>query len=177
MKSKGFTLGELLVVLALITILAGLSVPAVFHIQRSLRQTELDARAEIIYMAVQNRMMQLYASGNNHILEQEQTYYLRKGTELADKIVTDGVLEAELLGDDVHWVIELIPYIYGENQQDEVGLVSASVNAVYYSEKDTDVSLEPDPMFDSYRSKRERLSGGAQIGYYGMTVPDETDGE
>lgn len=173
LNSKGFTLGELLIVLALITILAGLAVPTVTHIQRSLRQTELDSKAEIIYMAVQNRMMQLYASGNNDLLDSDQVFYLRKGTELADKIITKDVLEAELLGDEVHWVIELVPYNSGNDQ----GSMGASVNAVFYSEKGADVSGEPDFIFDSYRSKRERQASGAWIGYYGMAVQEETDGE
>ena len=60
--NSGFTMVELLTVIAIL--LVGLiAVFSLSKLRRSLRQHELDARAEIIYVAAQNRMAELRAAG------------------------------------------------------------------------------------------------------------------
>ena len=60
---KGFTLAELLMTVAILLIVFALAVPAIFAIQRNLRQKELDSKAEIIYTAVQDKLTELYSKG------------------------------------------------------------------------------------------------------------------
>ena len=52
----GFTLAELLVVVAIITILAGVSFVAVLRYQSRLRRLEMDQTAKEIFLAAQNRL-------------------------------------------------------------------------------------------------------------------------
>lgn len=61
---KGFTLAEMLMTVAIIVIVFALAVPAIFAIQRNLRQKELDDKAKVIYTAVQDRLTELYTKGN-----------------------------------------------------------------------------------------------------------------
>ena len=53
-KKSGFSMAEVLAVVAILAILAALATPNLVKMQRDLRQKELDAKAETIYLAVQN---------------------------------------------------------------------------------------------------------------------------
>ena len=53
-KNSGFSLGELLITVAILVVLMAVALPAVLQTQKNLRQKELDAKAEIIYVAAQN---------------------------------------------------------------------------------------------------------------------------
>lgn len=61
--NSGFTMVELLTVIAILLLVGLIAVFSLSKLRRSLRQHELDARAEIIYVAAQNRMAELRASG------------------------------------------------------------------------------------------------------------------
>lgn len=61
--NSGFTLVELLTVIAILLLVGLIAVFSLSKLRRSLRQHELDARAEIIYVAAQNRMAELRAAG------------------------------------------------------------------------------------------------------------------
>ena len=63
-NNRGFTLGELLIVVAIIVTLSALALSNLFQIQKTLRQKELDAKAETIYIAAQNQLVKLRYSGN-----------------------------------------------------------------------------------------------------------------
>ena len=60
---RGFTLTEVLLALAILIILLALAMIPISRHQRSIRQSELDSKAETIYLAAQNRLSQLQASG------------------------------------------------------------------------------------------------------------------
>ena len=61
--NRGFTLSEVLIAVAILIVLMGLAMIPIARHQRDLRQTELDAKAETVYQAAQNRLSQLLASG------------------------------------------------------------------------------------------------------------------
>ena len=59
---RGFTLTEVLLALAILIILLALAMIPISRHQRNIRQTELDSKAETIYLAAQNRLSQLQAT-------------------------------------------------------------------------------------------------------------------
>lgn len=62
-KRSGFTMMEMMITLAIMTILFGLAVPAVAQIQKNLEMSRLNSYAKDVYLAAQNRLMSLKATG------------------------------------------------------------------------------------------------------------------
>ena len=171
---RGFTLTEGLLALAILIILLALAMIPISRHQRNIRQSELDSKAETIYLAAQNRLSQLQASGrsdeygkdratalNNIPWDAEQDkyttstlYYVTSAAKSTDTSAAGSILpreqvEAELW--DANWVIEYDPG-------------SGSVYAVFYSEKPMQYSFDA---FNPLRSRDRRVQEGATVGYYG----------
>lgn len=176
---RGFSLMEMLVTVLILVILFALAMIPISKIQKDLRQTELDSRAEMIFSAVQNRMTRLQAAGQDSYYQptggvgvtklnmipkdaDEKNY---KETTLAyvtsaDKNDKDSAAswiypETEAEADlwDGNWVVEFDPS-------------SGSVYAVFFSREDMDYTPKDfDDLELRYRDKR--LEKGAKIGYYG----------
>ena len=183
-KRSGFTMVELLLVIAILGVLFSLAVGGLLETRKKLRQQELDAKAEIIYAAAQNRVAELRAAGYGDRLTDGKTYalnpmaqpegvqvdvtntprfYYVKSEEkedsryLAGEILPETCVDPELWGN--HWLIEY---------NGDTGLVYA----VFYSETQ-DIPTEGDTTTDGrkeLRSRAGRLSAGAQIGYYGGDI-------
>ena len=81
---RGFSLMEMLVTVLILVILFALAMIPISKIQKNLRQTELDSRAEMIFSAVQNRMTRLQAAGQDSIVGTV------KGQDLLAAAVTQG---------------------------------------------------------------------------------------
>lgn len=196
-KTQGFSLAEVLMTVAILLILLALIVPAVFVLQKNLRQKELDSKAETIYMAVQERLTDLYSSGaidtynpathtditgigvvpgdydeevQSVVLDSDSVYALVSGRVSANAIVNDEVLDSALKNG--HFVVEYIPYV--KSLEGNRQLTAATVYAVYYSEDREDVSAsyyDGNTISDRYnralRDKSGRLKDGAKVGYYG----------
>lgn len=76
---RGFTVQEMLLVVLLFAILAGLAIPGVVALQRSLHMKKLDEFARQIYVAAQNELTNMKASGRLEMLSAELE---RQGTKL-----------------------------------------------------------------------------------------------
>ena len=153
-KTQGFSLAEELMTVAILLILLALIVPAVFMLQKNLRQKELDSKAETIYMAVQERMTDLYSSGaidtynpathtditgigavpgdydeevQSVVLDADSVYALVSGRVSTNAIVNDEVLDSALKNG--HFVVEYIPYV--KSSEGNRQLTAATVYAVY----------------------------------------------
>ena len=59
----GFTLAEVLGAVAVLIVLFALLVPALSNLQRDLRQKDLDSKAEIMFLAAQNKLSAMRSSG------------------------------------------------------------------------------------------------------------------
>lgn len=174
---RGFSLMEMLVTVLILVILFALAMIPISKIQKNLRQTELDSRAEMIFSAVQNRMTRLQAAGQDSYYQPTGTIGVErlnmipadaekknyKDTTLAyvtsaDKNNKDSAAswiypETEAEADlwDGNWVVEFDPS-------------SGSVYAVFFSRED--MKYTPDG-FNDLRYRDNRLEKGAKVGYYG----------
>ena len=196
-NKNGYTLSEILMVVAIVSVLLALAIPAVFTIQKNLRQREMDSKAEIIYTAVQNKITELYTSGKSDVymsdalkelgaipkdadgdINEDGVYYFTSSSSLVSDLVGEDVLDANITGT---FVVEVIPYAYrevGETKQ----LTAPSVYAVFYSESD-DYNLEniyelnrldDNTFLSKYRAKKaNRISlTSGYLGYYGGGLAD-----
>ena len=174
---RGFSLMEMLVTVLILVILFALAMIPISKIQKNLRQTELDSRAEMIFSAVQNRMTRLQAAGQDsyyqptsgvgveklNMIPKDADEEKYKDTTLAyvtsaDKNNKDSAAswiypETEAEADlwDGSWVVEFDPS-------------SGSVYAVFFSREDMNYTPES---FKDLRYRDKRLENGAKIGYYG----------
>ena len=70
-SKRGFTLQEMLLVIAIFAILAGLAIPGVIALQRSLHMKKLDEYARQIYVAAQNELTEMKSSGRLELFAKE----------------------------------------------------------------------------------------------------------
>lgn len=170
-NNSGFTLSEVLIAVAILIVLMGLAMIPITRHQRDLRQTELDAKAEIVYHAAQNKLSELLANGrisdcyaedlqplNNTPLDAAERktslYYVTSAAKTGEGSAAAAILPKDQVDRqlwDNHWVIELDP-------------ASGSVYAVFYSEKNLTYDFDS---FNPLRFRDGRLSAGATVGYYG----------
>ncbi len=176
-QSRGFTLMETMVVVGIIMILLAIGIPSLLALRKNLRQKELDSKAQIIYVAAQNRIAELQAAGYKSLylydsgstngvhqlgyLPQDSDdedlqpdtlcYVLSQDKELtgraAGELLPRSSVDAELW--DNHWRIEYNP-------------LSGSIYGVFYSE-----AGEIPSEVNALRLKKGRLNAGAKVGYYG----------
>ena len=77
---RGFTMMEMMGAVAILAIVALISVPPLMHMARQLRMMQLDAEAQQIYNSVQNRLSALKASGQAPLLFGEESLAASKVT-------------------------------------------------------------------------------------------------
>ena len=185
----GFTMSELLIVVAIVIVLFAVAILSLVTIQKNLRQKELDSKAEIIYVAAQNRMSELRAGGYESLYQAAAGK--DNGVEKLDLIPLDAPDEDEedaITKDTLYYIVSgdradpekaasavlLVSSVDAELWNNhwviEYDPASGSVYGVFYSEQEIK-SNEATTSLPSYlnrmRVRRTRLSDGARIGYYG----------
>ena len=188
-QRAGFALTELLIVVAVLIVLMGIALLSVTAIRKNLRQKELDSKAEILYVAAQNRMAELRAAGYDGLYQYRadagngvKKVGLTPRDVAPDTDLSDDSLcyveSALKTGDAGEMLSNAADAVLPESAVDlelwnnqwhiEYDPDSGSVYGVFYSETDaipTDMQA-----LDLLRVKGNRLSGGAVVGYYGGDV-------
>ena len=184
--SRGFTITETLVAVAILTVLMALAVPNLLNLRKTLRQTELDAKAETIYIAAQNQLVRLRTGGNARIYEDSTNalpespsdaigidengeeivralYFAYPGETVGDAIMTADTIDNAVL--EKYWIIE-----YDK--------ANGNVYAVYYSEERNIVSdyLRSWEQYDLLRDRDARIDDGSVVGYYGGDIVSSSSG-
>lgn len=185
--NSGFTLVELLAVVAILLLVGLIAVFSLNKLRRTLRQHELDAKAQIIYVAAQNRLAELRAacqealcingfdnSGSivhkmeydpRHMDESAKNtdfyYLLVNDTSYKSQTAATALLPSSAVDQELwngYWCIEFAP---------ETG----SIYAVFYSET---TLPDHDDLNTSYRNFNYRLKT-ASVGYYGGDIAQTQD--
>lgn len=179
-STNGFSLLEMMVTVAVIVVLFALAMIPISKLQRDIRQTELDSRAEMIFTAVQNRMIRLQAAGQSDVYQSDKADVTKLKTEPSDAD-TDETEEARTLvyvtsgskADPNSAAAWLYPETEAEAELWNGGWVveydakGGSVYAVFYSREPMTYTEDTEKKFNELRVRRNRVSAGARIGYYG----------
>ena len=195
-KNTGFTMMEILVVVGIILALLAVSVPGIIRLRKTLRQRELDSKAEVLYMAAQSRMTQLRTGGFGELYGKmpedavtktsdlepgtvvNGVQYVRKDIVPADAVNDQGQAEnlCYVVSDEGEAAYQILPQenvdkdLWSGSWIVEFDPETGVVYAVFYSESSllVDTSVEAATAdLDSQRVKSQRLSKGAKVGYYG----------
>ena len=185
----GFTMSELLIVVAIVIVLFAVAVLSLVTIQKNLRQKELDSKAEILYVAAQNRMSELRAGGYESLYRYDENK--DNGVAKVGLIPLDAPEEDEedaITKDTLCYVVSADRVAVGkaaasvlpESSVDaelwnnhwviEYDPESGSVYGAFYSEEEItsgDVSTTLPTYLNRMRVRQTRLRNGAKIGYYG----------
>lgn len=185
----GFTMSELLIVVAIVIVLFAVAVLSLVAIQKNLRQKELDSKAEILYVAVQNRMSELRAGGYESLYQYDENKNngvakvglipLDAPEEDAEDAITKDTLCYVVSADRVtagKAAASVLPEssvdaeLWNNHWVIEYDPESGSVYSAFYSEEEItsgDVSTTLPTYLNRMRVRQARLRNGAKIGYYG----------
>lgn len=172
-SQQGFTLMELLTTVGILVALFALVMIPATQIRREIRQTELDSRAEMVFMAVQNRMTQLQASGQSGVYQTGAAKLgliprdAEKGKYTEDDLVYVTSRDKTAADSPAYWIYPeegAEPELWNGNWVVEYDPASGSVYAVFWSE--TAMNYTPES-FNELRYRNKRLKNGALVGYYG----------
>ncbi len=166
-RRAGFTLAEILVAVAILTILLALAVPNVLAYYRRLKLAELDDSARAIFMAAQNRMTAMINAGEMEKLTPNGTTgigsltvsFLEKGS--TGELLPAGSIESDLA--QGNYIIEYFPE-------------SGAVYAVFFTDDKDGIKDYP----GSYktlqsRGRTDRLEKKPLVGYYGDSEERQID--
>jgi len=168
-KISGFTLIEVLLTIAIITIVMAVTIPVVFDLRSSLQMHQLDASARHIFIASQNQLTALRNSGDlsafsavTPLLEEPSDY---TGTDwlslsyLSSSEPSHAAALSLLLPDG-----SVDSTIKNGNYVVELDLNSGSIYAVFYSEESCVYTS------DLPRERKARAANTPLVGYYGGNV-------
>lgn len=174
-NTNGFSLLEMMVTVVVIVVLSALAMIPISKMQKDIRQTELDSRAEMIFTAVQNRMTRLQAAGQSDVY--------KSGREGVKELTSDSVSAEDneqrtlvyVTSDSKDTPDSAAAWLYPETEAEaelwnanwvvEYDAKGGSVYAVFYSKES--MSAYSAQELNNLRDRRNRVSAGAKIGYYG----------
>ena len=177
---RGFTLMETIVVVAILVILFALSVTGLAALRKSLRERGLDSKAEILYMAAQNRLSELQAAGfeDRYLYSDGGTAGVVKLGQIPQDAAQDSMITADTIcyvrSNDkndktkaAYWLLSadsVDKELWDNNWIIEYDPLSGSIYSVFYSEQPiTGENLAN--YLQKLRGKQARLNDGARIGY------------
>ena len=182
LKSKsGFTLAEMLMVIAIILILSGVSFIAVNSYQRSLGQVERDGIAKEIFVAAQNHLTAVYGAGYygvesfGTVKDSAKGIYIVDNQDLSSNTIIGQMLPFGSIDDTVRvggsYVIlyqkdlgQVIDVFYCSN--------SGTPDVFNFSLKASNYELIKDLAGDDKKEARKTFAGGGNsiLGWYGVTA-------
>ena len=184
-KKQGFTLTEILAAVAILVILFSLATVSFVSLQKNLRQRELDSKAEIIYVAAQNRLTELRAAGYDNVFtpgnaDGDKGIYKMKNIpsdadeqEDASKRPTLYSVYSEDKETDGQAAKNMLTAtsvdidLWGNNWIIEYDPEGGNIYGVFYSEEE----INKDETYrNNVRYKQGRLQTGAKVGYYGGDI-------
>lgn len=171
-NTNGFSLLEMMVTVVVIVVLCALAMIPISKMQKDIRQTELDSRAEMIFTAVQNRMTRLQAAGQSDVYKSGKTGVKELGITPADAdeartlvyVTSDSKSTSDSAAAWLYPEAEAEAELWNGSWVVEYDAKGDSVYAVFYSREP--MAYKPDD-FNKLRSRSRRVSEGAKIGYYG----------
>ena len=176
-RRRGFTMTELLAVVAILVVLLAIGVPAAFLMVRNARVANMDRLAETIYIAANRRLTSLAAAGRigelSNALERaglSPASHVDSANRNAasELLLGDGVISGELY--EGNWYVTL------ELGVDESHAEYGTVTEVFFAEKGDQAVFAAQVVNDAAsraavaaKSPRDRARDGAiqgRIGYY-----------
>ena len=161
---KGFSLGELMIVVAILGVLFGLGAVEVVKYKKKIKQLHYDSYAEIIFNAAQNRLTELYAAGMSDAFTGEAAPETTSSTTGSHSMITQepGLAGAASVLFPVNSISE---ELISRSWAVEFDQATGFVYSAYYGEAEGEQWSDADRT--SYKTKQNGLRKNATIGYYG----------
>lgn len=184
-QNKAFTLVEMLVVVAVMVILLGISMIGLREFMVSLQMTEVDNYAKTIYLEAQNQLIAEKVEGGMpglaKLFEQERpenrlTVIPQDYTYDAGDAEWQNLYQVSKSDTYSNYLISTESYIYDAEGDYiiEFNPQTGMVYGVFYWNKDTAINYEEDVVKLVDRTREERTD--ARIGYYGGMSTEVVDG-
>ena len=165
LNRRGFTTAELLVVVAIISVLLALAAPNLVQSWKNLQITELDGTAREIFLAAQNELTDKKAAGGLQQLAADSSVVQEEEVTQGGVTKTLYYITSETTGDSLDHLSALFSTLPGGSVL-YLNPRSGDVTDVYYSKSALD--------HDTVKNLRERLAGTDDrevraklgIGYY-----------
>lgn len=174
---KGFTLAEVLIVLAIMALLVTLAVPAVLSYSRSLKLTSLDDAAHTVFMTAQSKLMSMKNAGED---------LSKLSSVQVDEHAEEGVAAGKYYAvgaDGKEGLNALVPFgsvspdVAEANYVVEIDPQTGGVYAVWYWEKGKSFNYlaEAYSKDGALPDRNARLKNNVMVGYYGGSQIDRPE--